>query len=261
MNEVHERVHEHLLRLKMFTAEKVVDSTLEYAVSNESSFLEVLDHLLSEEVKARRSSIIDSRTKLAHLPVRKRLEDFDLGFQPSIDKRQFDDLRTLRFLAEEENVILLGPPGVGKTHIAIGLGLAAIEAGYSVFYISAAALVERMRAAEERGRLEKALKKLARYKLLIVDEIGYLPMDRQGSHLFFQLVARRYEQGSTVFTSNKAYSEWGEVLGDNVIASAILDRVLHHSITLNIRGESYRMKMRKKAGTLFPPPSKEVKDR
>jgi DNA replication protein DnaC len=234
-HEAFERLHENLLRLKLNTAEEMLDSTLEKAAAQQLPVVEVLDHIISEELQDRRSSAIDSNTKLAHLPVRKRLEDFDISFQPSIDKAVFDDLGTLRFVAEAENVILLGPPGVGKTHIAIGLALEGIKASYSAYYISTPLLVERLRTAEERGRLDRTLKKLASYKLLVVDEIGYLPLERHESHLFFQLVARRYEKASTVFTSNKAYSEWGEVLGDSVIASAILDRILHHGITLNIR--------------------------
>ncbi|MCE5296807.1 MAG: IS21-like element helper ATPase IstB [Euryarchaeota archaeon] len=255
-HEALERLHENLLRLKLGTAEEVLDSTLEMAANKQLATVDVLDHLIAEELRARRTSAIETNTKLAHFPVRKRLEDFDIGFQPSIDKAVFDDLRTLRFVAEAENVILLGPPGVGKTHIAIGLAMEAIKAGYSAYYISTPLLVERLRTAEERGKLDRTLKKLASYRLLIIDEIGYLPLERQESHLFFQLVARRYEKNSTVFTSNKAYSEWGEVLGDNVIASAILDRILHHGITLNIRGESYRMKARRAAGAAFPPPAR-----
>lgn len=241
-HESFERLHENLLRLKLNTAEAILDSVLERAASQQLAAVDILDHLIAEELKARRTSAIDTNTKLAHLPVRKRLEDFDLDFQPSIDKAVFDDLRTLRFVAEAENVILLGPPGVGKTHLAIGLAMEAIRTGHSAYYISTPLLVERLRNAEQRGKLDRTLKKPASYKLLIIDEIGYLPLERQESHLFFQLVARRYEKASTIFTSNKSFSGWCEVLGDSAIASAILDRVLHHGITLNIRSESYRMR-------------------
>ena len=255
-HESFERLHENLLKLKLNTADEILDSVLEHGASQQLAMVDVIDRLIDAELKARRTSAIDTNTKLAHLPVRKRMEDFDLAFQPSIDKAVFDDLRTLRFVSEAENLILLGPPGVGKTHIAIGLALEAIKAGYSAYYISTPLLVERLRNAEQRGKLDRTLKKLASYKLLIIDEIGYLPLERQESHLFFQLVSRRYEKASTIFTSNKSFSEWGEVLGDSVIASAILDRVLHHGITLNIRGESYRMKARKMAGTSYPPPNR-----
>lgn len=253
-----ERLRENLLQLKMFTAEGIVDSVLEQAVSKDMSAVEVLDHLLGEEVRSRRASTIETRTRLAGFPTRKTLDEFDLSFQPSIDKRLFSDLRTLRFVANHENVIVLGPPGVGKTHIAIGLGMEAIRAGYSAYHANSAIMIEKLKRSGMRGTLDRTLRKLSGYRVLIVDEIGYLPMDREGSHLFFQLVSRRYEKGSTIFTSNKSYGEWGEVLGDNVIASAVLDRILHHSITVNVKGESYRMRARKKAGVPYPPPAKEV---
>jgi DNA replication protein DnaC len=252
-NETYERVHENLSWLKMSTAESIVDSVVERAVNDDQSLMDMLDHLLTEEVRHRRSSSVETRTRLANFPTRKRLDDFDLAFQPSIDRKVFEDLRSLRFIANGENLILLGPPGVGKSHISIGLGLEAIQASFSVYYVNSATMVSKLRNAAQRGTLERALKNLCRPKLLIVDEIGYLPMDREGAHLFFQLVSKRYEKGSTIYTSNKSYGEWGEVLGDNVIASAVLDRILHHSVTLNIRGDSYRLKSRKKAG--MPPPS------
>lgn len=248
------RIHENLIKLRMFSAESVIDSQLEQAVARDISMVEVIDMILDQEVKSRRASAIDARLCLSGLPVKKTMEEFDLAFQPSIDRSVFDDLRTLRFVHNQENVIFLGPPGVGKTHLAIGLGVAAIEAGFSVYYVTASTMVEKLKRANHRGSLDRALKTFGKFKVLIVDEIGYLPMDKEGSHLFFQLVSRRYEKGVTIFTSNKSYSEWGEVLGDNVIASAVLDRVLHHSITVNIKGESYRLRMRRKAGLAFPPP-------
>jgi DNA replication protein DnaC len=259
-NEIYERVHENLNWLKMSTAESVLDMAVEHSVKENMSFLEILDRLLVEEVQHRKTSSIETRTKLANFPSRKYLDDFDLGFQPSIDRKVLDDLRTLRFLANGENVILLGPPGVGKTHIAIGLGIDAIRAGHSAYYLNSSSMISKLKAAAQRGTLERALKNLCRPKLLIVDEIGYLPMDREAANLFFQLVSRRYEKGSTIYTSNKSYGEWGEVLGDNVIASAVLDRILHHSITMNIRGESYRLQYRRKAGLTTIPPQKMGED-
>jgi DNA replication protein DnaC len=258
-NRIYEQVHENLLQLNMHTAESIIDSVLELAVSKEMSPIDVINQILGEEVKTRRTSAIMTRTKLAGFPVRKTLDEFDFTYQPSIDRKVVDELRSLRFVYNMENVVFLGPPGVGKTHLSIGLGVDAINAGFSVYYITAAAMLDRLKQASARGSFDRKLKTLAKYRLLIVDEIGYLPMDREGAHLFFQLVSKRYEKSSTIFTSNKTYSEWGEVLGDSVIASAILDRILHHSITVNVKGESYRLKSRKKAGLKFPPPAMEEK--
>jgi DNA replication protein DnaC len=256
--ETYERIHNNMIKLRMYTAESVIDTQLEHAASNESSITEVLDQILDIEVKARKASAVEACTRLSGFPVKKTLDEFDLTYQPSIDKSVFDDIRSLRFIHNSENLGILGPPGTGKTHIAIGLGMEAIKAGYSVYYMNAVQMIDKLKKANHRGTLDRALKTLGKYKLLIVDEIGYLPMDREGAHLFFQMVSRRYEKGSTIFTSNKTYSEWGEILGDNVIASAVLDRILHHSITLNIKGESYRLKARRRAGLPVPPPVMEA---
>ena len=178
-------------------------------------------------------------------PIKKTLDDFDFSFQPSIDKRQIDELATMRFLENGENVVFLGPPGVGKTHLASALGLVAAQHRFSTYYINCHQLIEQLKKAHFENRLPDKLKVLAKYRMLIIDEIGYLPMDIQGANLFFQLIARRYEKTSTVFTSNKTFSQWNEVFADVTIASAILDRVLHHCTVINIKGESYRLKERK----------------
>lgn len=247
-NMVYERVHDNLLTLGLTTAETIMDNWLSTASERDLSVIEVMDHLLEQEVSTRRESAIKTRTKVAGFPVKKYIKDFDIEFQKSIDKKVLEELCTLRFVYNTENLILLGPPGVGKTHIAIGLGIQAIEAGFSVYFINSASMISQLKGAAERNNLERKLKTLNKYKLLIIDEIGYLPFDSEASHLFFRLISMRYEHASTIFTSNRSYSEWGEIFGDPVIATAILDRILHHSITLNIKGESYRLKKRKKAG-------------
>ena len=187
-----------------------------------------------------------NQVRYAGFPIVKRNENFDFSFQSSIDATVVRDLSTLRFVQQAENVVFLGPPGVGKTHLAIGLGIAAIEAGFQVLFINASVLIERLKEAYRQDQLDRYLKKLVKPKVLIIDEIGYLPFDSQAAYCFFQLISRRYERASTIFTSNKSFGEWGEIFQDHVIAAAILDRILHHCTTMNIKGESYRMKDRKR---------------
>jgi DNA replication protein DnaC len=253
-NLVYQRVHDNMTTLGLTTAEAMVDNWLSTATARDLSGIEILDHLFEQEVSIKRNSAIEARTRVSGLPVRKRIQDFDFSFQKSIDTKVVNELSTLRFIHNAENLILLGPPGVGKTHLAIGLGIEAIHAGFSIYFINSAAMIAKLKLAAQRGKLEKQLKSLNKYKLLIIDEIGYLPFDLEAAHLFFRLISMRYEHASTIFTSNKSYSEWGEIFGDPVIAAAILDRILHHAITLNIKGESYRLKARKKAGMIHPKP-------
>jgi len=182
---------------------------------------------------------------MSGFPIKKTLDDFDFAFQPSIDKRQIDELATMRFLENDENIIFLGPPGVGKTHLASALGMVAARHRCSTYYINCHTLIEQLKKAHLENHLPDKLKTLGKYKMLVIDEIGYLPMDIQGANLFFQLIARCYERVSTVFTSNKAFSQWNEVFAYVTIASAILDRILHHDTVINIKGESYRLKERK----------------
>jgi len=211
--------------------------------------MEVLDYLFEQEIKHREAVAIERRMKSAVFPVKKTLEEFDFEFQKSIDKKVIEDLATLRFVHNAENVVFLGPPSVGKSHLAIALGIEAVKAGISVYFTNTGNLIERLKTASREGMLEKKLRDLMKYKVLIIDEIGHLPFDEEGAHCLFQLISRRYEKSSTILTSNKSYGEWGDIFKENVIAVAVLDRILHHSTTINIRGESYRLNERKKQGT------------
>jgi DNA replication protein DnaC len=242
--------------LGLKAVEARLENLLEQASKNEPSYADFLQDLLSCEVDARRTRYLRARLQLAHLPYVKTFDQFDFSFQPSIDERQIRELRSLRFIHEASNVILLGPPGVGKTHLSVSLAEAAIQSGFGAYFMTAHDLVNDLGRAYREGRLDRRMRVYLAPKVLIVDEMGYLPLDDLGATIFFQLVSARYERGSIILTSNKSYGDWGSVFGDPIIATAILDRLLHHSTTINIRGESYRLKDRKKAG-LFPRPDED----
>src|SRR5215468_645138 len=245
-----ENLQSALSGLGLKAIEARLEGLFEQAAKKEPSYADFLDELLRCEVEARRSRYLRARLQLAHLPFIKNFDQFEFGFQPSIDERQIRELRTLRFIHEASNVIFLGPPGVGKTHLSVALAEAAIQAGFGAYFMTAHDLVHDLGRAYREGRPDRRMRVYLAPKVLIIDEMGYLPLDDLGATIFFQLVSARYERGSIILTSNKSYGDWGSIFGDPIIATAILDRLLHHSTTINIRGESYRLKDRRRAGLL-----------
>lgn len=243
-----EKARQQLLDLGLSQAASILDSRLEAASQKDLTYADFLTDLLDAELAARRERYITARTRLAHLPFHKTLDQFDFSFQPSIDERQVRELATLTFVQEASNIILLGPPGVGKTHLAVALGIEAIRQGVGVYFVTAHTLVEDLKRAYADNRLDRRMRVYIAPKVLIIDEVGYRPFDSVGAAMLFQLVSARYERGAIILTSNKGFGEWGEIFGDTVVATAILDRLLHHSHIINIRGESWRLREKKRAG-------------
>src|SRR5512147_2816805 len=242
-----------LERLRLEHLENQLDGVCEQAAQRQLDYKAFLAQALQTEWQGRFQRNVEARLKLARFPWIKTLEQFEFDFQPSLDRKQVRELAGMAFVERAHNVIVLGPPGVGKTHLAISLGVKAVEAGYSVLFLTLEALMTRLTKAVNENRLERSLQQLVYPKVLIIDEVGYLPLSRLEASLFFRLVVRRYERASLIITSNKSFLDWGEMVNDPVLATAVLDRLLHYSTTLNIKGESYRLKEKRRAGLLGRP--------
>ena len=230
--------------LKAPTLRESVPRLAERARTESWSHEEFLVACLQREVSARESHGGEGRIRAARYPARKSLEEFDFDHARGLTRDVIAHLGTLDFVAARENVVFLGPPGTGKTHLAIGLGIRACQAGHRVLFATASEWVDRLASAHHTGRLQAELVRLGRYPLLIVDEVGYIPFEPEAANLFFQLVSSRYERASLIVTSNKPLGRWGEVFGDDVVAAAMIDRLVHHAEVIALKGDSYRLKDR-----------------
>jgi DNA replication protein DnaC len=260
-----DRIRRNLVGLKMARALEVLDQTVGRIERGEITALDAIDTLLAEELTLRQNRRVKMALMTARITAVKTLAGFDFAFQPSLDRNRILTLAQLDFVDRHEAVHLLGPPGTGKSHLAVALGVEAIKAGHSVYFSTLADLIASLAKAEREGTLRERIRFLSAFALLIVDEIGYLPVVPGGGNLFFQLVNARYEKGALILTSNRGFAEWGEVFGDPVVATALLDRLLHHAVVIQIEGSSYRLRqhadlvpehVRSKALITPPPPPK-----
>ena len=237
-----------LIRLRLGAIREQLDALLEEAARRQLNLRETLAWLCAAEVASKEQRRLSMAMTIARFPLVRTLEGFEFEAQPSIDPGKIRDLATCRWVANGDNVVLLGPPGVGKTHLEVALGREAVSRGYTVQFTTAMELLGSLVKGQQQGTLEVRLAQYTKSKLLIIDELGYLPLEPAAGHLFFQLISRRYEQGSVLISSNRPVEEWDEVFGDQVVAAAILDRLLHHSHVVTIRGDSYRLREKRRSG-------------
>lgn len=242
MNSAYTQLIKYLEYLKLKQMINHLDEVIDFSTKNNLSFVDALIKLTAYEIDFKEANMIKSMVKVGAFPHKKEVKDFDFSFQPSINKDQILDFLTLRFLDTQENIVFLGPSGVGKTHLATSIGIAAAKRRYSTYFIKCHDLLQQLKRANLENRLDSRLKHFSKYKLLIIDELGYLPIDKEDSKLFFQLIDMRYEKKSTILTTNINFNAWDDIFYDPVIANAILDRILHHAHVVPINGKSYRLK-------------------
>ncbi|MHB8660110.1 MAG: IS21-like element helper ATPase IstB [Solirubrobacteraceae bacterium] len=244
---IYQPLRSHLSYLKLAAAADQLAPALEAAEREKPGYTQFLHDLLATEVNASEQRRFDGRMRFSRLPAHKTLEQFDFTAQPTLDRRLVEDLATLRFVEEKANCLLIGPPGVGKTHLAIALGHRAVHAGYRVYYTTAADLVARTSRAAIDGRWANTMRFWAGPQVLIIDELGYLPMPSEAASHLFQVISRRYEHGSIILTTNRRIADWGAIFEDTTVATAVLDRLLHHASVLSVTGDSYRMRRHREA--------------
>ena len=244
---IYQQLRGHLAYLKLGAAADQLAPALEAAERDKPGYTQFLHDLLQVEVAASEQRRLDGRMRFSRLPAHKTLEQFDFTAQPTLDRRLVEDLATLRFVEEKSNCLLIGPPGVGKTHLAIALGHRAVHAGYRVYYTTAADLVARTSRAAMDGRWANTMRFWAGPQVLIIDELGYLPMPGEAASHLFQVISRRYEHGSIILTTNRGIADWGQIFEDTTVATAVLDRLLHHASVLSVTGDSYRMRRHRDA--------------